>query len=55
MSWLLALAMTTVLAAGLFLALSRSVLRIAIGISLIGSAINVLIFASGRLARGPRR
>jgi multicomponent Na+:H+ antiporter subunit C len=52
MSWLLALAIGAILAAGLFLALSRSVLRVVIGVSLIGSAINLMLFVSGRVGPG---
>lgn len=52
MSWLLAIAIGAILAAGIFLTLSRSVLRVVIGISLIGSAVNLMLFASGRVGSG---
>lgn len=52
MSWLLALAIGALIAAGVFLTLSRSILRCVIGISLIGSGANLLLFASGRLSSG---
>lgn len=52
MSWLLAIAIGAVIAAGVFLLLSRSVLRVVIGVSLIGSAVNLMLFASGRVGSG---
>jgi len=52
MSWFLAIAIGAILAAGIFLTLSRSVLRVVIGISLIGSAVNLMLFASGRVGSG---
>jgi multicomponent Na+:H+ antiporter subunit C len=52
MSWMLALAIGAVIAAGVFLLLSRSVLRVVIGVSLIGSAANLMLFTSGRVGSG---
>lgn len=52
MSWMLALAIGAVLAAGIFLLLSRSVLRVVIGVSLIGSAVNLMLFSAGRVGTG---
>ncbi|TXK64944.1 Na+/H+ antiporter subunit C [Alkalisalibacterium limincola] len=52
MSWMLALAIGAVLAAGVFLLLSRSVLRVVIGVSLIGSAANLMLFTAGRVGTG---
>lgn len=52
MSWLLALAISALVAAGVFLTLSRNILRCVIGISLIGSGANLLLFASGRIGSG---
>lgn len=49
MIWAIALALGTVIAAGTYLALSRDVLRCLIGLALIGSGINLLVFASGRI------
>ncbi|MFY8130209.1 MAG: NADH-quinone oxidoreductase subunit K, partial [Burkholderiaceae bacterium] len=39
----------TVIAAGSYLVLSRDLLRSVIGLSLLGSAINLLVFSAGRL------
>lgn len=52
MSWILALAIGSIIAAGIYLALSRSALRVVIGISLIGSAANLLLFTAGRVGKG---
>lgn len=52
MSWILAIAIGAIIAAGIYLALSRSALRVVIGVSLIGSAANLLIFTSGRVGNG---
>lgn len=52
MSWMLAIAIGAVLAAGVFLVLSRSVLRVVIGVSLIGSAANLMLFSAGRVGVG---
>ncbi len=49
MIWAVALALGTVIAAGTYLALSRDVFRCVIGLALIGSGINLLMFAAGRL------
>ncbi|MFN3842009.1 MAG: sodium:proton antiporter [Rehaibacterium terrae] len=49
MSWVFALALFAAIAAGVFLALSRNLLRCVIGVSIIGSAINLYLFAAGRL------
>ncbi len=53
MSWLLAVAIGTILAAGIFLTLSRSMLRVVVGISLIGSAVNLMLFVCGRVGGTP--
>ena len=52
MSWMLAIAIGAVIAAGVFLLLSRSVLRVVIGVSLIGSAVNLMLFSAGRVGTG---
>lgn len=52
MSWMLAIAIGAVITAGVFLLLSRSVLRVVIGVSLIGSAVNLMLFTAGRVGTG---
>ena len=49
MIWAVAIALGTVIAAGAYLALSRDVFRCLIGLALIGSGINLLVFTAGRL------
>ncbi|TSE19842.1 Na(+)/H(+) antiporter subunit C1 [Tepidimonas alkaliphilus] len=49
MIWALALAVGVALGAGVYLALSRDVLRIVLGLAIAGSAVNLALFASGRL------
>lgn len=49
MTWAVALALAVVLSAGTWLALSRDILRCVIGLSIVGSGMNLLVFASGRL------
>jgi multicomponent Na+:H+ antiporter subunit C len=49
MIWALAFALWITLAAGLYLALSRDVVRIVIGLGLLGSAVNLALLGSGRL------
>ncbi len=49
MTWAVALAVGVVIAAGTWLALSRSLLRCLIGLALLGNGVNLLLFASGRL------
>ncbi|MBI3776540.1 MAG: NADH-quinone oxidoreductase subunit K [Gammaproteobacteria bacterium] len=49
MIWAVALALGIVIAAGTYLALSRDVLRCLIGLALMGSGVNLLLFAAGRL------
>jgi multicomponent Na+:H+ antiporter subunit C len=49
MIWAVAFALWITLAAGLYLALSRDVLRCVVGLVLLGSAVNLLLLASGRL------
>lgn len=49
MSWAFAIALFSVLAAGIFLALSRNLLRCVIGVSIVGSAVNLYLFAAGRI------
>ena len=50
MIWALAFAVWVTLAAGVYLMLSRDMLRSVVGLALLGSAINLLLLASGRLA-----
>jgi multicomponent Na+:H+ antiporter subunit C len=47
--WVVALALWVVLAAGLYLALSRDVLRCVVGLALLGNAVNLVLLAAGRL------
>jgi multicomponent Na+:H+ antiporter subunit C len=49
MIWAVAIALGIVIAAGTYLALSRDVFRCLIGLALIGSGINLLVFTAGRL------
>jgi multicomponent Na+:H+ antiporter subunit C len=49
MIWAFACALWVTLAAGLYLALSRDVLRCVVGLALLGSAVNLLLLAAGRL------
>ena len=51
MIWALAAAVWITLAAGLYLALSRDVLRCVVGLALLGSSINLLLLAAGRIER----
>ncbi|MFN3888461.1 MAG: NADH-quinone oxidoreductase subunit K [Aquabacterium sp.] len=53
MIWAVAFGLWITLATGLYLALSRDVLRCVVGLALLGSAINLLWLAAGRL--GPER
>ena len=49
MIWVVAVVMGIVITAGTYLALSRDLLRCLIGLALIGSGVNLLMFAAGRL------
>jgi multicomponent Na+:H+ antiporter subunit C len=49
MIWTIALAVFALVAAGVYLALSRDLLRCVIGVSLIGAAANLVMFAAGRV------
>jgi multicomponent Na+:H+ antiporter subunit C len=49
MIWALALAVFATVAAGVYLALSRDLLRCVIGVSLIGAAANLVVFIAGRV------
>ncbi|MCA2935385.1 MAG: NADH-quinone oxidoreductase subunit K [Burkholderiales bacterium] len=49
MNYWMAMTLGTVIAAGSYLVLSRDLLRSVIGLSLLGSAINLLVFSAGRL------
>lgn len=50
MIWWLALTVLVCVAAGTYLTLSRDVFRSLIGLAVLGAAINLVLFASGRLA-----
>ncbi|WP_051933378.1 sodium:proton antiporter [Massilia sp. BSC265] len=47
--WAIAACVTVVAASGLYLACSRDLVSIAVGIMLLGSAVNLFVFAAGRL------
>jgi multicomponent Na+:H+ antiporter subunit C len=49
MIWVLAVVMGVAVAAGTYLALSRDLFRMVVGLSVIGAALNLLVFAAGRL------
>ena len=49
MIWIVALAVFTCLASGVYLMLSRDLLRIVLGLVVLGGGANLLLFASGRL------
>ncbi|MBK6804400.1 MAG: NADH-quinone oxidoreductase subunit K [Betaproteobacteria bacterium] len=49
MIWTVAFGAWITLAAGIYLALSRDVLRCVVGLALLGSAVNLLLLAAGRL------
>jgi multicomponent Na+:H+ antiporter subunit C len=49
MIWALAVAIFATVAAGVYLALARDLLRCVIGVSLIGAAANLVVFAAGRV------
>ncbi|MBX3247312.1 MAG: NADH-quinone oxidoreductase subunit K [Myxococcales bacterium] len=48
MTWMLALGVAAIVSAGVYLALSRDLLRCVVGVSLIAAAANLVVFASGR-------
>ena len=49
MSWAVALAVFAASSAGIYLMLSRDVLRCVLGLAVLGSAANLALFAAGRL------
>ena len=49
MTWLLALTIWLTLSTGLYLVFSRDLLRCVLGIAIMGSGANLLLFISGRL------
>ena len=49
MIWLVAVAVGALVAAGVYLALSRDIVRMVIGISLIGAGANLVVLGAGRL------
>jgi multicomponent Na+:H+ antiporter subunit C len=52
MTLLLALVVGAVFAAGIYLMLRRSIVKLAIGLSLLSNAANLLIFVAADIARG---
>ncbi|MFC0253409.1 sodium:proton antiporter [Massilia consociata] len=51
--WMIAAAVAVVAGAGLYLATSRDLVSIAVGLALLGSAVNLFVFAAGRLTGAP--
>ena len=49
MSWLLLMGVASLTAAGVYLLLSRDLLRSVVGLTLLGTAINLVLFTSGRI------
>jgi multicomponent Na+:H+ antiporter subunit C len=49
MTWAVALAVWVTVAAGAYLLLSRDTLRVVFGLAVLGSAVNLVVLASGRL------
>lgn len=49
MIWLLAITIWITVSAGVYLALSKDLFRCVLGLGLIGSAANLILFASGRI------
>ena len=47
--WALAASVVVVAAAGLYLASARDLVSIVVGLALLGSAVNLFVFAAGRL------
>jgi len=50
MSFIVLLAISTVVAAAVYLSLSRDLFRVVIGLTLLGAAVNLIVFAAGRFA-----
>jgi multicomponent Na+:H+ antiporter subunit C len=51
MDWLFAALVGLFLAAGIYLVLSRALIRILLGVVVLGNGVNLLIFVAGRLTR----
>jgi multicomponent Na+:H+ antiporter subunit C len=51
MIWMFAIVMGVAVAAGTYLALSRDLFRMVVGLSVIGAALNLLLVGAGRLDR----
>jgi len=49
MIWILALSVWVTVSAGVVLALSKDVFRCVLGLAILGSAVNLVLFAAGRL------
>jgi len=49
MIWVFAFAIWVTITAGIYLSMSRDLLRIVLGLALLGGGVNLLVFASGRL------
>jgi multicomponent Na+:H+ antiporter subunit C len=53
MTWAFTFAIFASITAGVYLALSRDALRVALGLAVLGNAVNLLLFAAGRVASAP--
>ncbi|MGF1466950.1 MAG: NADH-quinone oxidoreductase subunit K [Sandaracinaceae bacterium] len=53
MIWVLALAIFAAVSAGIYLALSRDVLRSVVGVSIVAAAANLVVLASGGVGPAP--
>jgi multicomponent Na+:H+ antiporter subunit C len=51
MEWILAALVGVFLAAGIYLILSRALIRMLLGLVILGNGVNLLIFVAGRLTR----
>ena len=50
MTFLVLLAISIVVAAAVYLSLSRDIFRVLVGLTLLGAAVNLIVFAAGRFA-----
>lgn len=50
MTFVVLLTISTVVAAAVYLTLSRDLFRVVIGLTLLGAAVNLIVFAAGRFA-----
>ncbi len=50
MTFLVLLAISIVVSAAVYLSLSRDIFRVIVGLTMLGAAVNLIVFAAGRLA-----